>query len=206
MNATNCLFKPLKEISVNIFIGLPSHIIKESDEPVNRLPAVNLKDLSSGRIAVEGLSLVPVPVEHSLEKFRLADGDVLVSARGTKFKAALAGSEVSGAIVSANLINIRPGKELCPAFLAAYLTSAAGEKQALARAKATTSGQLLLNVADIEALEIPLPPYDVQKKIGDLWQELRSQQSRYNEAAELCAQISSQLIADMICNTTKEGN
>lgn len=206
MNATNCLFKLLKEISVNIFIGLPSYIIKESDEPVNRLHAVNLKDLASGRVAVEGLSAISVPAGHNLERFRVAAGDVLVSARGTKFKAALAGPEVSGAIVSANLINIRPGKELYPVFLAAYLTSAEGEKQVLSRAKATTSGQLLLNVSDIEDIEIPLPPYEVQKKIGDLWQELRGQQRRYNEAAELCAQISSQLISDMICNPTKEGN
>lgn len=198
--------KSLKEISESISIGVPSYIIKESEGGVNQFPVINLKDITAEGISPDTLTSIPAAQDHNFNRFKVAAGDVLVAARGTKFKAALAGAEVSGAIAAANLITVRPGKELYPAFLAAYLTSAAGEKQVLARAKATTASQLLINVSDIEELEIPLPPFEVQKKIGDLWQELKAQQKRYHEAADLCSKISNQIITDAISNSVKEGN
>ena len=198
--------KSLKGISESISIGVPSYIIKESEGGVNQLPVINLKDLTAEGISPDTLTNIPAAQGQNFDRFKVAAGDVLVAARGTKFKAALAGAEVSGAIAAANLITVRPGKELYPAFLAAYLTSAAGEKQVLARAKATTASQLLINVSDIEELEIPLPPFEVQKRIGDLWQELKAQQKRYNEAADLCSKISNQIITDAISNSVKEGN
>ena len=198
--------KALKEITESISIGVPSYIIKESEGGVNQLPVINLKDITAEGISPDTLTSIPAAQDKNFNRFKVAAGDVLVAARGTKFKAALVGAEVSGAIAAANLITVRPGKELYPAFLAAYLTSATGEKQVLTRAKATTASQLLINVSDIEELDIPLLPFEVQKKIGDLWQELKAQQKRYNEAADLCSKISNQIITDAIGNSAKEGN
>lgn len=206
MTPKHYLSKALREITESISIGVPSYIIKESEGGVNQLLVINLKDICAEGISPDTLTSIPAAQDQNFNRFKVAAGDVLVAARGTKFKAALAGTEVSGAIAAANLITVRPGKELYPPFLAAYLTSAAGEKQVLARAKATTASQLLINVSDIEELEIPLPPLEVQKKIGDLWQELKAQQKRYNEAANLCSKISNQIITDAISNLVKEGN
>jgi len=198
--------KILKEIAESISIGVPSYIIKESKGAVNQLLVINLKDITAEGISSDTLISFPAAPDQNFDRFKVAAGDVLVSARGTKFKAALAAAEVSGAVAAANLITVRPGKELYPAFLAAYLTSSAGEKRILARAKATTACQLLINVSDIEELEIPLPPFEIQKKIGDLWQELKAQQKRYSEAADLCSKISNQIITDAISKSVKEGN
>lgn len=198
--------KTLKEIAESISIGIPSYIIKESEDEVNQLLVINLKDINADGISSDNLAAIPAAPDQNFDRFKVAAGDVLVSARGTKFKAALAGADVSGAVAAANLITVRPGKEVYPAFLAAYLTSATGERQVLARAKATTACQLLINVSDIEELEIPLPPFEVQKKIGDLWQELKAQQKRYSDAADLCSKISSQIISDALGNQIKEGS
>lgn len=207
MTSTKTYFcKPLKEIAESISIGISLSIITENLDVVNRFRVVNLKDINTEGISPATLTTVSAAPGQNFARSIIVAGDILVSARGTKFKAALAGPEVAGAVAAANLITIRTGKEIYPPFLAAYLTSTAGERQVLARAKATTAGQLLINVLDIEELEIPLPPLEVQQKIGGLWQELKTQQKRYTEAADLCSQISSQIVSDALSDQIKEGN
>jgi hypothetical protein len=94
-------------------------------------------------------------------------GDVLIAARGREPRVAIATAHSEGAIVSANLLLIRPGPALRPEVLLAFLLQP--ETQARLRALGRSStGQLSLTAEAIGNLEVPVPAAAAQERVAVL--------------------------------------
>jgi restriction endonuclease S subunit len=102
-----------------------------------------------------------------LQKYTVRADDIVLTCRGTQLKIANVTPESAGALISANLIAIRPGPMLLPAVLLAFLQSSATQKLLLQRAQSSTSS-ISLTTKSVTELPIPVPPLPVQEQIAEL--------------------------------------
>jgi restriction endonuclease S subunit len=91
----------------------------------------------------------------------------VLSCRGTILRIARVGGDAAGALASANVIVIRPEKDLSPAVPFAWLRTRRVQDELLRRARSST-GQISLTVAEIAALEVPVPPMAEQERLAAL--------------------------------------
>jgi len=193
--ANKIAYKQLRELG-RIFSGAPIYSIAKLSDGENGIPLLNIKDIVSGTVATQNLSYVSADNFKNAEHYLVRPGDVLVACRGTQLKAGVVPEGIGKALITANLIGIRLIEEILPEFLAAYFQTEDGQKELLAHATSTT--QLVLNVADAEKIMVPVPPRAMQEKIAGLI-NMADQQYRLNmEMANLNRKIAHQVLIDML--------
>src|SRR3989338_8825759 len=192
-------FVDLKHATQAIFGGAPLYSTNPLDEEVKfGLPLINIKDIVSDQIDWRNLSISPLENIRKPERFYVEPGDVLITCRGTQFKAAVVPEKLSRGIITANIIAIRPKPDqLSPIYLAAYLRSKNGERELWAKRTSQTA-QIVLSVSNIEELRMPLPPLSVQEKIARAVETLDEEYRLNQEAVELNRKIRSQIIMDLL--------
>lgn len=163
---------PLSDLA-EVFAGLAVGR-KTADEGV-LTPVIGVADLDGfGNVdacsALEHQRLVP---GRYLDSYRIRAGDVLLTARGTQLKVALVDASTDGAVVSANLLCIRPRPErLLPGALAAWLQTPPGHAALTDRFHSTT-GLLALTTPVVRALPVPVPSEAVQAQAAALFDATR---------------------------------
>lgn len=112
----------------------------------------------------------------------LRSGDVVFLARGARnFACALA--DLPGPTVAASyFFVIHPGPQVLPGYLAWCLNQPA-TLRAIARSATSGAHMPVVRRADIESVEIPLPPLSVQNTIVELDSLMREEQSLLRELA-----------------------
>ena len=149
--------------------GLP---LRRSDAEVADEGHVQIA--SVGNLHPDGLRppFAPGPIrsmlrQKELERAELLLDDVVVTARGAAFRAALVTNEESGLIANHTLIRIRPDGLLSgPAIFAALQTPRIrSEVERLARGSTATTSWL---PADLGTVRIPVPPAEVQERLRQL--------------------------------------
>lgn len=88
-----------------------------------------------------------------IDKYRLEEGDVILSIRGQALKSAIIPQGEEDLLLSQNFIGIRCGSRLYPEFLKVYLDSPVGQFLLAGKLSGTTVPTL--NRKDIEAFQIP---------------------------------------------------
>jgi len=161
--------QPLSASVEKMFVGLPvsRHAARSGSESVH-LPVLSVGDIADGRVCpiqqLAGVELQP----GNFERFRVREGDVLISCRGTVLKTALVPPETDGAYVSSNLIAIRPKRTtLDPRLLLVTLRAPPWQNLLRARTRSAT-GLIQLTIRDIEDLRVPLLPLDLQRQLAAL--------------------------------------
>ena len=94
-------------------------------------------------------------------------GDILVSARGSVGKVAMAGEECVGCAVSANILVLRLKDSLLPAVLWAFFNSAPGRK-ALEASTLDSSGQKAISFESLLSIKLQIPPMSAQQAIAEV--------------------------------------
>jgi hypothetical protein len=123
--------------------------------PGERLPVIGVRDLQDGAVAARE-ALDTVGFSSPSATYAVQVDDVLVTGRGTLLKFGLVGDETVGAIASANIIVVRPGRDVAGGALFAILSSDVFRpKIEVLRRGATTL--LSLSPKDLAKLEINLP-------------------------------------------------
>ena len=160
--------RPLAEVA-EIFTGLASaRRAAHAEDESTTVALVNVRDLDDGRVAsLEQLETRPVPRDYSADRYRIREGDVLVTCRGTQLKVARVTGNAHGAVMSSNLIGIRTGPDLLSPVLFAFLRSRRGEAALLARSRSSTLS-LALSPKSVGQIEVPVPPIEVQQQIAEL--------------------------------------
>lgn len=99
----------------------------------------------------------------------LCPGDVLLPAKGGRYPATLVTTELAGRVASSGFFVLRPGPQVLPAYLVAYLNHPQTQRrlQGITNASTTVS---VLNKAYLLAITIDLPPLPVQQRLADLHQ------------------------------------
>lgn len=120
---------------------------------------INLSDLDNLYINLENTRKIDIQNKF-FEKYALKNGDILLSARGTKIKASIFNGN-SPAVFSSNLILIRiKSEKILPEYIAAIFTSNFGKK--LLNKIQRGNNIINLNPEDIKNLEIPVA--DIKKQ------------------------------------------
>lgn len=95
----------------------------------------------------------------------LADGDLVLRTRGSRFEAAAFAGDGVATVASAPLIVLRPDREkVLPEFLQWLLNEAPEVRRALANAMRGSTVQSL-NIEDLNRITVPVPPIERQRAI-----------------------------------------
>lgn len=155
----------LREVAADVFVGLSLHHARQGMDVV---PIVSVGDLHEGSVPpTDALPVRELDAQSIDERYRLREGDLLITARGSQLKVAWTQEFSAGAVASSTLLVIRPGARLSAPLLYAVLSSDEGRSRLSARAKRSTS-TLALTVRDAGEVQIPVPPREVQEIIGKL--------------------------------------
>lgn len=124
-------------------------------------------DIKDGSIDVGNLVWVPNHVAPAIDKYRVSEGDVIITIAGKIGETAVVQSELDGENLTENAALIRPKHEgILTDFVHHWLSSPDGQ-DAIARATVGTS-QKKLALVRIKELAIAVPPEREQRRIVDL--------------------------------------
>lgn len=136
-----------------------------SEEVSNGVPVkyINIKNIESGRIQIDSDQMMIA--QKDVEKApRVKIGDVVVSVKGTSYKAAVVGEEHENSILSPNVIGLRlKSPDVDPEYIATYLNCPEGQVQLKKLARGV--GLPSINFAALKSVSIPVVPVEVQQSL-----------------------------------------
>lgn len=151
-----------------------SEVVKEDIFIPSRFKRPYVKNKKDGVLFLSGSNLVefkPMGTKYlwkkfnKLDKYKVYEGYVLVSARGTVGRPFLITESLDEVTASDNILRIIVDSELVlPSYLTAFLSTKYASYQI--HAQKAGSVQDLLQPVHLNNIEIPLPDLDTQEKIG----------------------------------------
>lgn len=164
----------LKEVA-DVFRG--KSILKK-DASVGEIAVLNISNIDNGDIRYEDMDTIqdePLKVK----RYELETGDVVLSSRGTALKSAVFTRQDRMTIASANVIVLRPHRELLPRYIQLFLDGPVGRVMINSFQRGMTI--MNLNYTDIMEMEIPLLPLEKQQEIV---QTFESEKAKYQAAVQ----------------------
>ncbi|MFZ6045791.1 restriction endonuclease subunit S [Pseudomonas sp. CR3202] len=150
----------LGELCTEVTVGF---VGKMSDQYVDAgVPFLRSQDIKPGHIDTSSLKFISPEFHHRIRKSRLSPGDVAIVRTGYPGTAAVVPDNLPDANCS-DLVIARPGPSLNPRYLAFVLNSPWGKGQVNGRL--VGAAQQHFNVKVAQALEILLPPLEIQRRI-----------------------------------------
>ena len=180
--------RPLKDLVTVAKRGLSSYYINTKDEGVETvtLRTININNIVDGKVDQDNPETIEVRKTGSLNETRLAVEDILVTVRGSVFRAGLIDEKSAGSTFNSNLVALHCNNQISPEILTAWLNSSEGRKEMEVRATgATIQG---LKVEELLSIEVPVPSAREQElliKLLELAQEKKQLLKRETEILEL---------------------
>jgi restriction endonuclease S subunit len=157
--------KVLKSLVVDVKRGLSSYYVQEEGTQV---PFINIRDIVDGRVIADTVSTISVKETPALSKTRIEPQDVIITVKGSAFKAGIASDKEKDAIISANLIAFKLRPEILPELVVAYLNSPKGQQELHARSAGIA--QKFLSEKTLLDIAIPIPSMEKQKQLAQYLQ------------------------------------
>lgn len=180
----------------------------ESDYGAKGTRIVRIDDFADGRIhdvnALRRVSVEPVV----RDRYALAVNDVLINRVNSLShigKAALVPGLLEATIFESNMMRLRCGARLAPAFLIMVLCSDIARKHWLARAKPAVN-QASINQRDVRELAVPLPERDDQDKMAQIVAAADNQIRRLAEVEEAQRALNKSLLHDLLTGRVRVKN
>ncbi len=108
--------------------------------------------------------------EQEYEAVRLISGDLLIvegNGSDTQIgRSAIWNGQIDPCVHQNHLIRVRLGDEALPLYVQTFLSSSEGRRQIMAKA-VNTSGLHTLSTRKIRSIEIPVPPFSLQREFAD---------------------------------------
>ena len=145
-------------VSEKIF-GIPKYHVESGNG--THVQMINIRNLQDGTVVPEPIENCVVKESWDVDESRVARGDVLISIKGSSFKAAVIDNETTGLTISPNLFGIRLNGRLHPEILVAYLNSSDGQKELMKLARGTVVNAL--SISNLLRLSVPVPPVQTQE-------------------------------------------
>lgn len=149
----------LKEVA-EVFRG--KSVLKKDINPGGNINVLNISNIEDGEINYDDLDTI-AEEERNVKRYELAEGDVVLSCRGTAIKSAVFHAQNKPVIASANLIVVRPKREILGDYIRIFFESPIGRTLIKSFQRSTTV--MNINYLDIMEMEIPLLPLDEQTAI-----------------------------------------
>ena len=129
-----------------------------------------------------------------IDRYRVEAGDIVLTCRGTQLKIALVPEDMSGVVISSNLIAVRPGPQLVPWVLFAFLQGPQGQAALLRRSRSSNLS-IALSPKSVGQIVVPVPPMEIQERIAAL---MRSAEENY--VAAIRAARRRRTVAQLVAN------
>ena len=154
---------------------------------------------SSGQLITEVARFAPN--SSATDRALLRIGDVLLPAKGGRYPATLVTEELAGYAASSGLFILRPGPEVIPAYLSAYLNHPQTQRRLQFITNASTTVPVL-NKAALLATTIDLPPLPIQNRLANLHQLWLHEQQLTERLLQQKAMLYQQAFQDAIYAAT----
>ena len=164
----------LKDIA-EIFRG--KSILKK-DVSIGKIAVLNISDIDNGEINYSNMDSIDEE-ERKIKRYELADGDLVLTCRGTAIKTAVFRKQDRTVIASANVIVIRPKAQVLGEYVKIFFESPIGTTLIKSFQRGTTI--MNINHSDIMEIEIPIVPMTQQL---ELTQEHERECQIYKETVE----------------------
>lgn len=143
--------------------GIPYGIVQTGEHDEQGVPTVRCGDIKAFAIDVAALKRVSPAIESEYARTRLSGNEVLLAIRGTVGQAAVAGPELRDANISREVAMIPLMSDMYPRFVMYLLASPGG--QAMLGQHVKGVAQSGINLADLRALRVPVPPQAEQVEL-----------------------------------------
>jgi type I restriction enzyme M protein len=153
----------LGDICKAILTGPFGTALHESDYVYNGIPVINPKNIVDGAVLKDGAKNISTETRDRLQEFAVREGDIVIGRRGEMGRCAVVTSEMNGWLCGTGCFVIRL-KEQCDVRFA-YLQISSPKVKAHLEMQAVGVTMMNLNQGILSALEIPLPPLEVQNQI-----------------------------------------
>lgn len=158
------------ESIADIGLGASTHgrsVVGRGDSYV---PFINIRDIRTGYVDFSGVEDIAVEDQEKASRYMLAPHDVVVTLRGSSFRAAMVNELQKETLISSNLayLRVKRESEISPAVLCAWLNSDEGRAQA--ELLQHGSGVLSISVKDLKRMPITIPDQKTQKILEELVQ------------------------------------
>lgn len=183
----------LSQLAKTIFQGVsPPRKVKDISSS-KKIPVINIKNIVNGQIDTEDIDTIFIDKRKFIDRYIVHPGDVIITCRGTILKSAVVPENLNGYLISSNLIAIRLDGTLDPNLLAVFFQSPIGQKILFSSARSSTM-QIALTVSDIEKIELPMIPAEIQKNLSGLIRVADQCYKYAIESANLRRDVSHQIV------------
>ena len=128
-------------------------------------PLIRVNNFKDGRLDLSDVMYIAPDIESKYSRTRLVGGEVLLTVVGSVGQVATVPSNLEGFNVARAVAVIHPLPHIEPRWIAICLRSPLS--QHLLGSRANTTVQTTINLKDLRALPIPLPPVDQRRTIVD---------------------------------------
>lgn len=144
-------------------------IVEETRFALERIQGSRFRPFAGRLLPLERLEDVyPKVAGFQWDRFRVQEGDVLLSSKGSLLKTAIVGAENAGGYATSNIIILRPKRELVlPRILLATIRREDTDS-AIKTTSRSNSTALSLTTRDIAKIKVPLPSMEIQIPLAEV--------------------------------------
>ncbi|MDX9973614.1 MAG: N-6 DNA methylase, partial [FCB group bacterium] len=153
----------LGEVCETILTGPFGSSLHQGDYIVNGIPVINPQNIVDGVVIKDETKTVSSSTRDRLKEFTLRENDIVIARRGEMGRCAVVAAEMNGWICGTGSFVIRLKATCDVRFVFFQLTSPKVKAYLEEQAVGVTLKNL--NQSILSALQIPLPPLEVQKEI-----------------------------------------
>lgn len=154
-------------------------VLKPGPQTEDGIVMLRVKDVFGGRVHLEEVYKITPALDREFARSRLAPGDVVVTVQGSVGRVAVIPKELVGANISRTIARIRPKLPDVTPWIWAYLQAPQAQERMGAVIGGTTRDSL--NIRDLRALDVPVPPLPEQRRIVTHVEALLEQVNRAKE-------------------------
>jgi type I restriction enzyme S subunit len=138
-------------------------ILMPGPELKQGVPYVRVADFPNERLNLATIRNTSPQIDEQFKRSRLRTGDLLMSIRGTVGRMVVVPQELEGANITQDTARLSVQPDVSSAFVLWCLRSSSAQT----RMRAATKGVAVrgINIGDVRALQVPLPPIEEQQEI-----------------------------------------
>ncbi len=171
-------------------------ILKPGPELKQGVPYVRVADFPGNRLNLESIRNTSAEIDAQFKRSRLLAGDFLLSIRGTVGRIVETPDELEGANITQDTARLTIGSRVVRRYVHLALLAEATQ----ARMQSAVRGVAVkgINIGDVRALQVPLPPFDEQLEIArvvdSFFQSCSQIEARYTAAHDQAKRLEQLLL------------
>jgi len=138
-------------------------ILKPGPDTPGGIPYVRVADFPNDRLNLETIRRTTKEIEKTFARARLREGDILLSIRGTVGRVCVVPQELKDANITQDTARLSVQPALNAGFVKWFLRAAPTQKRMQKAVKGVAVRGI--NIGDVRALQMPLPPLSEQQEI-----------------------------------------